>query len=176
MATAQPVVTRRGPSWLAPLFGTRQAGVAVDVALLIVRLALALVFVVYGAQKLFGSFKGPGLDGTSDFMRSIDLRPGGFFAVLGGIIEFGGAIALVLGFATRIAGLALVGDMVMAIIKVTSDYGIHQPTGTGDTHGYELNVALGALALVVVLLGAGRYSVDALLERRLVGTREPSAF
>jgi uncharacterized membrane protein YphA (DoxX/SURF4 family) len=33
--------------------------------------------------------------------------------------------------------------------------------------GYQLNLALGVLALVVAILGAGRFSLDALIERRL---------
>ncbi|MGZ7023181.1 MAG: DoxX family protein, partial [Ilumatobacteraceae bacterium] len=99
------------------------------------------------------------------------LHPGGFFAVLGGVTEFGGAIALALGLGTRIAGLALFGDMVMAMITVTWAQGLHQATPPG----YELNVAVAALGLVVALLGAGRYSLDALAERQLVSTGEASA-
>jgi uncharacterized membrane protein YphA (DoxX/SURF4 family) len=38
---------------------------------------------------------------------------------------------------------------------------------TGGTQGYELNLALGFLALVPAVFGAGRFSVDAELERRL---------
>ena len=136
------------------------------------RVALAWIFIYYGAGKLFGSFNGPGIHETSLFMaNTAHLHPGGFFAVLGGVIEFGGAIALVLGLGARLAGLALFGDMVMAMITVTWTNGIHQATPPG----YELNVALAALALVVALLGAGRFSVDALVERRLAATREGSA-
>jgi putative oxidoreductase len=152
--------------------GTRKTDVSADLALVVVRAALAWIFIVYGAQKLFGSFNGPGLHQTAlDMANSFHLRPGRFFAYLGGIIEFGGAIALALGLFTRIAGLALFGDMVMAMIKVTWAHGLHQKS----PFGYELNVALAALGLVVVLLGAGRYSLDALAERRLVATGEGSA-
>ena len=66
------------------------------------------------------------------------------------------------------AGLALFGDMAVAMITVTWATGLHQVTPPG----YELNVALAALGLVVALLGAGRYSLDALAERRLVATGE----
>ncbi len=94
------------------------------------------------------------------------LNPGGFFAVLGGVIELGGAIALIFGLASRLVGLALFGDMVMAMITVTWAHGIHSNVNAG----YEINLAVAALALVIVLLGAGRYSVDALVERRVVAT------
>src|SRR3954471_15192006 len=100
----------RSRGWLAFLFSTRGATVAGDIALLAVRAALAWIFFVYGAQKLFGWFHGQGLDETARFMEDVIGSPGRFWAVLGGIIEFGGAIALVLGFGARIAGLALFGD------------------------------------------------------------------
>jgi putative oxidoreductase len=87
---------------------------------------------------------------------------------MAGVIEFGGGIALALGFASRLAGLALFGDMVIAMITVSWANGINSET---TTPGYELNLALGVLALVVAFFGAGRISVDALLARRL---RRPS--
>lgn len=145
-----------------------------DVALLVVRIALAWIFIYYGAAKLFGAFGGGGPHGihqTALYMsNTVHLRPGEFFAVLAGVIEFGGGIAMALGFFARLAGLALFGDMVMAMITVTWAEGLHQATPPG----YELNVALAALGLVVALLGAGRYSVDALVERRLVSPGLPA--
>jgi putative oxidoreductase len=173
MATdSQPMHLPRGRRWLAFVVSTRKATLSADLALVAVRAALAWIFVVYGAQKLFGTFNGPGIHQTSLFMAdTAGLRPGGLFAVLGGVIEFGGAIALVLGLGARLAGLALFGDMVMAMITITWVQGLHQATPPG----YELNVALAALALVVALLGPGRYSVDALAERRLVATGQGSA-
>jgi putative oxidoreductase len=168
---SQPTNSSGGRRWLALLFGTRPTARAVDLALVAVRVALAWIFFVYGAQKLFGWFNGAGIDGTADFMANgAGLKPGHFFAVLGGIIEFGGAIAIVLGLVTRLAGLALFGDMVMAMITITWAHGLHQATSPG----YELNVALAALALVVTLLGAGRYSVDALVEPTFSPANDPT--
>ena len=89
-------------------------------------LSLAWIFIWYGAGKLFGAFNGPGLHQTALFFsNTAHLRPGGLFAVLGGVIEFGGGISLVLGLGARIAGLALFGDMVMAMITVTWVNGIN---------------------------------------------------
>lgn len=173
MSTVAPPVQQqsRGRAWLALVMGTRQAALSVDVVLLVVRIVLAWIFIYYGAGKLFGWFNGPGIHETSLFMAdTAHLRPGGFFAVLGGLIELGGGIAVGIGLATRVAGLALFGDMVMAMITVTWAEGLHQATPPG----YELNVALAALGLVVALLGAGRYSVDALVERRLVSPGLPA--
>ena len=93
------------------------------------------------------------------------LHPGGLFAVAAGLIEFSGAIALALGLLSRLAALALIVDQVMAMITVTWAHGITSATGTG----YELNLALVGLTLVIVGIGAGRLSLDAVIGRRLRG-------
>ena len=113
------------------LFSTRRHSARHDAALGAVRVALAWIFVYYGAGKLFGSFNGPGLHNTALFFsNTAHLRPGGLFAVLGGVIEFGGAIAMALGLASRLAGLALFGDQVMAMITVTWVHGINSESLT----------------------------------------------
>jgi putative oxidoreductase len=157
-------------SWrtlLAALVSTRSPALAQDLVLVAVRTVLAWIFIYYGAGKLFGSFNGLGIHGTSlYFSNTAHLHPGGFFAVLGGVIEFGGGIAMALGLASRLAGLALFGDMVMAMITVTWSTGI---ASTSAPPGYQVNMALCVLALVITVYGAGRFSVDALAERHLVG-------
>jgi putative oxidoreductase len=129
---------------------TRDARSARDIALLGARIGLAWIFVYHGSgihpQAVY-------------FAHFAHLRPGTFFAVLGGIIECFGGAAVGLGIFGRLAAAGLVGDMVMAMITVTFKNGV---IGVGGT-GYELNIALAALALVVAVLGTGRYSLDALL-------------
>jgi uncharacterized membrane protein YphA (DoxX/SURF4 family) len=56
--------------------------------------------------------------------------------------------------------------MVMAMITVTWATGINSHTAPP---GYQLNLALAGLALVVTFLGSGRFSLDAEVERRLLG-------
>jgi len=155
---------KRARAVMGMVFSTRPTRRASDAALIAVRVALAWIFIYYGAGKLFGAFNGPGIHQTSLFMsNTAHLHPGGFFAVLGGIVEFGGAIALVFGLGSRLAGLALFGDQVMAMITVTWVNGINSES---LTPGYEFNLALAVMALVIVFLGPGRVSVDALIERR----------
>jgi putative oxidoreductase len=166
MAMARPSgAAERGQEALRVLFTVRSAPLAADLALAAARVALAWIFIYYGSQKLFGAFNGSGIHGTSLYFSNVaHLHPGGFFAVLGGLIEFGGGIAVALGFCARLAGLALFGDMVMAMITVTWSTGIASLT---SPPGYQVNLALAVLALIMVLLGAGRFSVDALISRKL---------
>lgn len=159
---------RRSTEWLRMLLGTTSAGLPVDVALLAVRIALAWVFIYYGSAKLFGAFPGEGPHGiheTGLFMaHTAHLRPGEFFAVLSGVTEFSSGIAMAVGFCTRLAGLALVGDMVVAMITVTWVTGINS---ISSPPGYQVNLALAVLALVAALVGAGRFSIDAVGARAL---------
>ncbi len=130
---------------------------SLNVALLVIRLALAWIFVYYGAAKLFGWFNGAGLHSTSEFFATTaHLHPGMFFAVLGGVTEFFGGIAIGLGLLSRLVGLALFVDMIMAMVTVTFHHGL---AGGFAGTGYGLNVALAALALAILLLGAGPYAL-----------------
>jgi putative oxidoreductase len=166
MSTTAP--RRRSTQSLRILFGTSSGGLTVDVALLVVRIALAWVFLYYGAAKLFGAFPGAGPNGihqTALYMsQTAHLRPGELFALLAGVTEFGGGVAMALGFCTRLAGLALFGDMVLATVTVTWATGLSSST---SPPGYQLNLALGALALAPALVGGGRFSIDDLISRAL---------
>ncbi len=170
MTTTASVETHRRSGWalLEAVVSTRGASPALDWAMLSARIALAWIFVYYGAGKLCGAFNGPGIHRTAlYFSETAHLHPGGLFAVVGGLIEFGGGVALALGLLSRLAGVALFGDMVMAMITVTWATGINS---SSNPPGYQLNLALAVLALVVAILGSGRFSLDAVIERRVVGT------
>ncbi len=67
--------------------------------------------------------------------------------------------------------LGLVGDMVIATVTVTWRNGI---VSNAAGSGYEINLALAALALVIVILGTGRFSLDAYLRKQLESWRQRS--
>ena len=134
-----------------------------SLAVLILRLALGGLLSGHGAQKLFGHFEGPGLEGTSGWMESIGLRPGRLWAVLAGLSEFGGGILMVLGLLNPIGPLGAIGSMVMATVKVHSDKPIWVTEG-----GAELPVTNMAIATALMLNGPGKYSLD-----RALGIRWP---
>ncbi|HEY1734362.1 MAG TPA: DoxX family protein [Acidimicrobiales bacterium] len=140
---------------------TRDTRLARDVALLVARIGLAWIFVYHGAATLFGAFGGGGIHQQAVFFSTVaHLQPAMFFAVLGGIIEFFGGLAVGLGIFGRIAALGLFGDMVIAMVTVTFRNGI---VSNAAGSGYEINVALAALAVVIAVLGTGQLSLDVLL-------------
>ena len=174
MATATiPTQQSRGRALLAALVGTRTAPAAADCALIVARATLAVIFIYHGSRRLFGSFDGAGLDASARYFEHVaGLSPGHLWATLSGLTEFVGGIALAVGLFARLAGLGIFVDMMMAIITVTWSNGIN---ATGGKQGYELNLALGVLALMIAFFGAGRFSLDALIERRLGGAPTPAS-
>jgi putative oxidoreductase len=151
------------------LSATRDTPYARDIALLAARIALAWLFIYHGAATLFGWFGGGGLHSATVFFATIaHLRPGGFFAAMAGIVELAGAVAVGLGVFGRIGAAGLVGTMAMAMATVTFSNGIASNASnisgvSGYGGGYELNIALAVLALVVAIMGTGRYSLDVVL-------------
>lgn len=125
----------------------------------LVRITAGLLLVPHGAQKLFGWFGGYGLEATGQFFAS-KLGVPASFALLAGVIEFGGGILLAAGLATRAMAALVVGLMAVAALQV------HLPAGFFWTDGgYEYPLLWGVVALSYVIRGGGRYSVDALITR-----------
>jgi putative oxidoreductase len=141
---------------LALLLGTHPSW-----SLLIVRLALGVTFVAHGGQKLFGWFGGPGLKATiQTFQQYLKVPPAA--TVLAVLIEFLGGLALLLGLLARPAAAGIIVVMLMAIAKVHGRNGffINFSDTPGKGHGFELNFVLIAMALAVLVGGAGILSVD----------------
>lgn len=124
--------------------------------LLLLRLVIGLIFVGHGAQKLFGIFGGHGLTGTAQFMGQLGLHPAKGWAVTAALAEFVGGLLLALGLLMPLGSWLIIGVMLVAITRVHWNKGFWNSQG-----GYEYNVVLTALALVLGLLGAGTYSLDA---------------
>jgi putative oxidoreductase len=136
-----------------------------DLALFALRAVVGLLFMGHGAQKLFGSFGGHGLDGTGQFFESLGLRPGRRHATFAGASEMAGGALLALGLFTPLAAAAIIGVMAVAVLTV------HGPKGPWVTEGgYEYNAVLIAAMLALAESGPGKPSVDAALFPRMKGT------
>lgn len=129
---------------------------------LVLRIPLGIIFVAHGAQKLFGWFGGHGLEGTGQWMASIGLQPGYLMALGAGSAEFFGGIALIIGLLTRPAAAVLAFTMVVAIFAVHFENGLFM-----SNNGYEFGLALLAGSVALALSGAGRFSVDNNLTKKV---------
>ena len=126
-----------------------------------VRVAAGLMLMPHGAQKLFGWFGGYGVDATGQFFAAKLGLPASF-ALLAGLIEVFGGLALAAGFLTRAAAALVFGLMAVAIIWVHLPVGYFWMTG-----GFEYPLMWALVALAFVFRGGGAYSLDALIGREI---------
>lgn len=132
---------------------------AADVGLLALRAVAGGLLAGHGAQKLFGSFGGHGLEGTAGWLESMGLRPGKAWAALAGGSELGAGLLSALGLLHPVGPIAAVGPMAMAWAKAHAGKPIWVTSGGGELP--LLNIAVfGALALA----GPGRLSLDSALD------------
>jgi putative oxidoreductase len=122
----------------------------------------------HGAQKLFGSFSGPGLEGTSGFMEMLGLKPGRPWAWLAGLSELGGGVLTLLGFLNPIGPIGVIGAMTMATTKAHAGKPIWVTEG-----GAELPVTNIAAATALIVNGPGKWSLDRTFGLRLPGWLAP---
>lgn len=134
-----------------------------NLALLLIRATLGLFMAGHGAQKLFGSFGGPGIEGTAGFMESLGLKPGKQWAIVGGASEFGGGVLTLLGLLSPLGSLGVIGSMAIATTKVHWDNPIWVTEG-----GAEFPVTNSVVATALMMTGPGAISLD-----RLFGLRVP---
>jgi putative oxidoreductase len=127
---------------------------------LMVRLALGVVFVAHGGQKVFGWFGGHGLRATINAFKGMGVPAPA--AALAAFIEFLGGLAMLVGFLARPAAVGIIVVMLVAVAKVHARNGffINFAGTPGKGHGYEFNFALIAMALSILIGGAGVLSID----------------
>ena len=126
-------------------------GKAADVAVFILRLSLGLAMMYHGSQKLFGLFGGPGYEAVIEgFQMRNGIPP--LFGWLAIIAEFFGGFGLVVGLLTRVAAFGVACTMAVAVYTHVS---------RGDpAPRVELPLAFFTIAVGILLLGAGRFSLD----------------
>ena len=134
---------------------------------LILRVLLGIVMFPHGAQKVLGWFGGAGFTTTlASFSDKMHIPAA--IAILAILTEFFGPIALFLGFLTRLAALAIAFDMLVAALLVHVHSGFFMNwLGKQKGEGLEYDLLLWAIALALIIQGAGRFSVDRVIAARL---------
>lgn len=134
-------------------------------SLTLVRLVLGVVFFAHGAQKMLGWFGGYGFHGTMGFFtqRMGIPAPLAFLAICA---EFFGGLGLLLGLLSRVAAFGISVNMLVAIATVHYHNGFFMNwTGQQKGEGFEFHLLALALAAMVMIQGAGAFSLDRLLSR-----------
>jgi len=120
------------------------------------RLALAIVMIAHGSQKVLGLWGGPGfkqfIAGNTPFSF---MKPTWLWLGAAALSEFVGGILVGLGFLTR------VGAFFVGCVMVTAIAGVHWPNGLFSANrGYEYPMALLGIVLALLISGGGQLSVD----------------
>jgi putative oxidoreductase len=123
-----------------------------DLASLILRVGLGVMFLAHGLQKVFGLFGGPGIEGFSRMLTGLGFKPALFWAYLAAYVELLGGLSLIAGLSTRISSLLLLILMVVATLKVHISKGFFMSTG-----GFEYNLISVCIALMI--LGTGKFGI-----------------
>lgn len=131
-----------------------------DWTLTIIRLVLGIIFFAHGAQKLLGWYGGPGLArSVQSFVEMLKIPAP--LALLVIATEFFGGVALIIGLFSRLAALGIAFTMIGAIATVHFRYGLFMNwLGDKKGHGIEYHLLVLALTLVVLIKGAGAFSLD----------------
>ncbi|OGY59425.1 MAG: hypothetical protein A3H02_02845 [Candidatus Niyogibacteria bacterium RIFCSPLOWO2_12_FULL_41_13] len=112
----------------------------------VLRIALALILIYHGYPKLFKNFQA-----TASYFEALKIKPAKFWVIIVGLVEFLGGIFLLFGFLTQLVAI-LVGIQFLFII-----FGLKISKGFKEL---EFDLAILAMALALIFLGAGAFGVD----------------
>ena len=131
-----------------------------SVGLLLLRLVMGVAFVFHGWPKIQNPM---GWMGPEASVPAI-------LQGLAALAEFGGGMALVVGLLTRLASMGIMSNMIVALGMVHLPHGDPFVSKTGG-RSYELAAIYLACAILFLILGPGRLSLDALLFRKPTETK-----
>lgn len=124
------------------------------------RLALGTAFIGHGAQKVLGSFGGPGFARFISFPAPFPfMRPSAAWMGAAALAELIGGVLVLLGLFTR------VGVFLIICVMLTAIFGVLWPRFFAP-EGMELAVAFLGMALALLITGGGQASVDRMIARR----------
>ena len=132
----------------------------------IIRIVLGLILFPHGAQKMLGWFGGYGFDGTMGFLTGTAGLPW-IMAFLVIAIEFFGAIALIVGFATRIVAVGIISLFAGIVFTSHLQNGFFMNwAGNQQGEGYEYHLLIIGMAIALLVSGAGKWSIDYVLQKK----------
>jgi NADH:ubiquinone reductase (H+-translocating) len=140
---------------LCSLLNGKKEGCMMNLASLVLRLGLGLMFMAHGAQKALGLFGGPGIKGFSEFLAGLGFTPSLLWAYLAAYVELLGGLLLIIGFLTRISSMLLLILMAVAFWKVHAAKGFFLSDG-----GFEYIFIIACALIALIILGTGKFGIN----------------
>jgi putative oxidoreductase len=139
-----------------------------NLSALIARIFLGFLLWPHGAQKLLGLFGGYGFKGTMGFFTETLHLPY-IVGLLVIIIEFFGALSMLLGFATRFWSISIIVIFIGMIVTTNIDNGFFMNWfGNQKGEGFEYHLLILGLALITLISGGGKFSLDLLYIKKSI--------
>lgn len=142
----------------------RLLSTADDYAFTILRITLGIVFFAHGAQKVLGWFGGYGFGATLGAFEQMGIPAP--LALLAFAAEFLGGLGLIVGLLTRVAAFGIACVMAVAVTRHLPNGFFMNWAGTQKGEGYEFHLLAVAIAVALMLRGAGALSLDRYLHSR----------
>jgi len=138
-----------------------------DIAPLVLRLALGIVFYFHGMQKLTTMYGGYGFTGTMGFFTE-KLGIPALFAFLAIMAEGAGWAGLISGLLTRVAAFGITVNMIVAVYMLHWQNGIFMNWfGNQKGEGFEYHILAIAIGIVLIIKGGGKLSLDRVLSEKM---------
>lgn len=133
-----------------------------DLVLTFARFILGIVFFAHGAQKMLGWFGGYGFSATVGAFTKMGMPTALVYFVI--FVEFFGGLSMLFGLLSRLGGLGMTALMLGAIFTIHIHVGFFMNWyGTQKGEGYEFHLLAIALAVLIMVRGAGALSLDRLI-------------
>jgi putative oxidoreductase len=137
-----------------------------DIATLVIRVMLGVVFFPHGMQKLLGWYGGYGFTGSMGFFTDT-LHIPAIFAFLAIMAEGLGSLGLITGLLTRVAAFGIGVNMVVAVYMLHWQHGFFMNWfGQQKGEGFEFHLLVIAMAVALIIKGGGALSVDRVLAEK----------
>ncbi|MBO6585281.1 MAG: DoxX family protein [Gracilimonas sp.] len=121
-----------------------------DLAKLLLRIGVGVIFIIAGWSKLSG------IEGVQGFFGNIGIPLPGVMAWVVALVEFVGGIMVLVGYKVEIPGILLAFTMLVAILTVKMG-------GDNGFSGMRLELMLLLTSLALSMMGTGKYSLDDML-------------
>ncbi|WP_428235332.1 DoxX family protein [Gracilimonas sp.] len=121
-----------------------------DLAKLLLRIGVGVIFIIAGWSKLSG------IEGVQGFFGNIGIPLPGVMAWVVALVEFVGGIMVLVGYKVEIPGILLAFTMLVAILTVKMG-------GDNGFSGMRLELMLLLTSLALSMMGTGKYSLNDML-------------